>query len=102
MTPETHPTNAAHPLLPNAPQGLPFETIHTLSDAARHLYDVMFDYCTYAADPQYQQIHKFRQAIARIANAADRDALIAYFNTEPAIQDHNMTVPAWQYYADPY
>ena len=82
--------------------GLPMETIMTLSPKARHLYDTIYDYCTYASDPQYQTLHKFRNQIARLANAVDRDALIAYFNADPAIQDHNMTVPAWQYYADPY
>jgi len=81
--------------------GLQFDQIDALSDAARELYNAIFDYCTYAADPQYQQIHRFRKRIAALP-LRDRDALIAYFNAEPAIQDHNMQVPAWQYYADPY
>lgn len=82
--------------------GLAFDQIQSLTAPARALYNQIFDYCTYAADPRYQTLHKFRQAIARIANTADRDTLIAYFNADPAIQDPNMKVPAWQYFADAY
>ena len=82
--------------------GLPAETIMSLSDAARTLYNCIFDYCTYAADPQYRTLHAFRTRIAHMENAAERDILIAYFNADPAIHDHNMTVPAYEYFAAPY
>ena len=92
----------AHPLLPATPVGLPTETYLSLSDAARTVYNALFDYCTYAADPQYRTLHNFRMRIARIENCAERDILITYFNSDPAIHDHNATVPAWQYFQDPY
>ena len=82
--------------------GLPAETIMSLSHAARELYNNIFDYCTYAADPQYHTLHAFRARIAHMENAAERDILIAYFNADPAIHDHNMTVPAYEYFAAPY
>ncbi len=100
--PQPTVSDTVHPLLPPAPAGLPVETYLTLSDTARTLYNCIFDYCTYAADPQYRTLHAFRARIARLENAAERDILIAYFNSDPAIHDHNMTVPAWQYFADPY
>ena len=92
----------AHPLLPATPVGLPVETYLSLSDAARAVYNALFDYCTYAADPQYRTLHAFRNRIARIECSVERDILIAYFNSDPAIHDHNATVPAWQYFEDPY
>lgn len=81
--------------------GLAPDQIDELSEQARQLYNNIFDYCTYAADPQYATLHKFRVRIAALP-AADRDALIQYFNTDPAIQDHNATVPAYEYFAAPY
>jgi hypothetical protein len=81
--------------------GLTHHQIHALSDAGRKLYNAMFDYCTYAADPQYRTLHHFRQQIAALP-AADQCALIAYFNADPAIQHHHMTCSAWEYFAAPY
>ena len=81
--------------------GLPLETIMALSPKARHLYDLIYDYCTYASDPQYRTLHRFRNQIAQL-DIRDRDILISYFNADPAIADHNMKVPAWDYFADPY
>ncbi len=81
--------------------GLTHEQIDDLSEPGRRLYNNIFDYCTYASDPQYRTLHRFRQQIAQL-DARDRDVLIGYFNTDPAIQDHNMTVSAWDYFADPY
>ena len=81
--------------------GLTDDQIDALSETARQLYNNIFDYCTYAADPQYHTLHKFRVRIAALP-VADRDALIAYFNADPAIQDSNMTVPAYEYFAAPY
>ena len=91
-----------HPLLPNPPTGLPIELIMSLHDEARSLYDAIYDYCTYAADPQYQVLHKFRNQIARIENAGDREILIGYFNTDPAIQWRGMPETPYAYYAEPY
>lgn len=82
--------------------GLDMDCIMQLSPQARELYNAIFDYCTYAADPRYQTLHKFRTAIDRLASVADRDALIAYFNHDPAIQDHNMKCSAWEYFQHPY
>ena len=81
--------------------GLTHEQIDKLSVTARQLYNNIFDYCTYASDPQYQTLHKFRNRISNL-DARDRAILIGYFNADPAIQDHNMTVPAWEYFEAPY
>ena len=94
--------NEALNFWPKESIGLPLETMMTLSPKARHLYDTIYDYCTYASDPQYQTLHKFRNQIARLANAVERDILIAYFNNDPAIQWNGMPCDPWQYYADPY
>ena len=96
----THADNM-HPLLPNPPMGLPMETIMRLSSKARLLYDTIYDYCTYAADPQYATLHKFRVAISKLTGR-DRDILIHYFNHDPAIQWNGMSCEPWQYYAAPY
>jgi len=82
--------------------GLDMDSIMQLSPEARELYNAIYDYCTYASDPQYQVLHKFRNQIDRLANAGDREILIGYFNQDPAIQDHNMTCSAWEYFQDPY
>jgi hypothetical protein len=92
----------SHPLLPNAPAGLPIETIMSLSEQARALYDCMFDYCTVAADPQYQTLHKFRNKIAALDNVRDRDILIGYFNSDPAIRWNGMPCAPYAYYEKPY
>ena len=81
--------------------GLPLESIMIISPKARQLYDLIYDYCTYSSDPQYQTLHKFRNKISHLEQR-DRDILIGYFNTDPAIQDHHMTVPAYEYFKDPY
>jgi hypothetical protein len=87
---------------PKDQTGLPLELIMSLNDEARALYDTIYDYCTYAADPQYQTLHKFRNQIARLANAGDREILIGYFNTDPAIQWRGMPCAPYEYYAKPY
>jgi hypothetical protein len=81
--------------------GLAPDQIDALSVPARQLYNNMFDYCTYAADPQYQTLHRFRMRIAALPQP-HRDTLIAYFNHDPAIQDHNMKTSAYEYFAAPY
>jgi hypothetical protein len=74
----------------------------TLSENAKHLYNTMYDYCTYASDPQYQTLHAFRNKIANIANQRERGILINYFNNDPAIRWTGMPAEPWEYYAKPY
>jgi hypothetical protein len=87
---------------PHEAIGLPVDVIMCLNDEARMLYDKIYDYCTYAADPQYQKLHKYRNQIARLANAADREILIAYFNQDPAIRFRGMPCEPFEYYKEPY
>lgn len=101
MNAVTELNSNAHALLPNPILGLPIETIMSLSDPARHLYNQIFDYGTYAADPQYHTLHKFRMAIAKL-DSGDRDTLITYFNNDPAIQWTGMPEMPYAYYAKPY
>jgi hypothetical protein len=81
--------------------GLTDEQIDALSETARQLYNNIFDYCTYASDPQYQTLHKFRMRIHALP-VSDRDALIAYFNADPAITWTDMPSAPYEYYATPY
>ena len=98
MNTATQTVNDHHPLLPNPPMGLPIEIIMSLSDPARFLYDSIFDYCTYAADPQYQTLHTYRNRIAALDDHRDRDILIAYFNADPAIRWTGMPEEPYEYY----
>jgi len=102
MNTVTESHSMAHAPLPNPPLGLPIETIMSLSETARHLYDSMYDYCTYAADPQYQTLHKFRNRIAALDDHRDRDALIAYFNNDPAIRWNGIPQEPYLYYKKDY
>ena len=81
--------------------GLPLESIMTLSPKARHLYDLIYDYCTYASDPQYQTLHKFRNKISKLERA-DRDVLIGYFNNDPAIKWNGIPEEPYLYYKKDY
>lgn len=81
--------------------GLTDDQIDALSETARQLYNAIFDYCTYASDPQYATLHKFRARIQQL-DAPDRDALIAYFNADPAITWTGMPGAPYEYYAAPY
>ena len=99
MNTVTESNSNAHPLLPNPPMGLCIETIMSLSEQARHLYDSIFDYCTYAADPQYQTLHTYRNAIAALDNHRDRDILTTYFNNDPAIRWTGIPQEPYIYYA---
>lgn len=94
--------STSHPPLHDAPIGLPADTIMGLSEQARHLYDQIYDYCTYAADPQYKTLHTFRNKIAKIANQRERGMLIHYFNNDPAIGWTGMPSAPYEYYAQPY
>ena len=98
----SEPNNDYHPLLPHGPVGLPVETYLTLSEQAKCLYNAMFDYVTYAADPQYQTLHTYRNRIAALDNHRDRDTLIAYCNADPAIRWNGMPEAPWVYYKKDY
>ena len=102
MNTVTESHSNAHPLLPNPIIGLPVETIMSLSEEARHLYDSMFDYCTYASDPQYQTLHTYRKRIAALDNIRDRDVLIGYFNSDPAIRWTGIPEEPYVYYKKDY
>lgn len=102
MNTEADSDNSTHPLLDKAIIGLPVETIMSLSEPARMLYDTIYEYCTYAADPQYQTLHKFRKRIAALDNGRERAILIDYFNADPAIHWPGMPSQPWDYYAQPY
>ena len=102
MNSEADYDNSTHPLLPNPIIGLPVETIMHLSEEARFLYDSIFDYCTYSSDPQYQKLHKYRNAIAALDNVRDRDVLIQYFNNDPAIRWTGIPEMPYAYYAKDY
>ena len=82
--------------------GLPVDVIMSMNDEARALYDSIYDYCTYASDPQYQTLHKFRNQIDRMANTGDREILIGYFNQDPAIRFNGMPSEPFEYYKEPY
>ena len=101
MNTVTESNSNAHALLPNPPIGLPVETIMSLSEQARSLYDSIFDYCTYAADPQYQTLHKFRTAISKL-DTGDRDILTTYFNMDPAIRWNGIPEEPYLYYQKDY
>lgn len=94
--------NSTHPLLAKHFHGLPVETIMSLSDEARTLYDSIYDYCTYSADPQYQKLHTYRNRIAALDNIRDRDILIEYFNNDPAIRWTGIPEAPYLYYKTDY
>ena len=77
------------------------EKFNSLSQEAKYLYTTIYDYCTYASDPQYQRLHKFRNAINKL-EGRDREVLIEYFNNDPAINWPGISSVPWQYYEKPY
>lgn len=77
------------------------ETLQRLSGAARAVYDLIYDYCTYAADPQYKTLHQFRVMINKM-EGTDKVLLMEYFNNDPAIGWNGMPCEPWLYYKDPY
>jgi len=82
--------------------GLTVETVMCLSQETRKLYDLIYDYCTYSSDPQYQVLHKFRGLINRLANPGERNIMISYFNSDPAIRWNGIPSEPWSYYEKPY
>ena len=81
--------------------GIPVEKFTTLSQEARYLYTTIYDYCTYASDPQYKRLHAFRNSISKL-EGRDREILIEYFNNDPAINWPGISSKPWDYYKDPY
>jgi len=81
--------------------GLTPDKYAALSQDARYLYTCIYDYCTYAADPQYQRLHKFRQAISKL-DTGDRAILIEYFNNDPAIRWPGIPEEPYEYYRKDY
>jgi len=81
--------------------GLPLEKLMLLSDKARTLYDLIYDYCTYSSDPQYQTLHKFRTAINKL-EGTDKELMVEYFNSDPAIRWNGMSSLPFEYYSKPY
>lgn len=81
--------------------GLPAHMYDQLSQDARYLYTCIYDYCTYADDPQYKRLHAFRNAINKLVGT-DKDIMIQYFNHDPAIRWSGMPCDPWTYYAAPY
>lgn len=81
--------------------GLAFAKYDLLTLDGKILYNMVYDYCTYASDPQYQTLHKFRNKINKLAGR-DRELLIEYFNHDPAIRWPGMPCEPWDYYAKPY
>ena len=77
------------------------EKLNSLSQEAKYLYTCIYDYCTYSPDPQYQRLHNFRKSIDKLTGT-DREVLIEYFNTDPAINWNGISAKPWDYYSQPY
>jgi hypothetical protein len=78
------------------------ERFNELSQEAKYIYTTIYDYCTYASDPQYQKLHQFRNVIDKKFTGKDRDILIDYFNTDPAIRWNGIPQEPFEYYRKPY
>jgi hypothetical protein len=81
---------------------IPVATYMTLGAQAKQVYNALSDYLLSSADPQYQTLHKFRNAIDSIASDTDKQILINYFNAEQATNWSGMPAAPWEYYAKPY
>jgi len=81
--------------------GIPTELYMELSQDAKFLYTSIYDYCTYASDPQYQRLHQYRTSISRLPEP-DRSILVEYFNNDPAINWNGISSPPYEYYSKPY
>ena len=77
------------------------ERLNSMSQEAKYLYSIIFDYCTYASDPQYKVLHAFRKQINKL-KPHDRDIMIEYFNSDPAINWSGISSKPWDYYEKPY
>ena len=80
---------------------IPEDQYYELSPGARYLYTTIYDYCTYASDPQYKTLHEFRKSISKLGGR-DREILIDYFNNDPAINWNGISSEPWLYYEKPY
>lgn len=81
--------------------GLTPEKYNVLSQEARYLYTTIYDYCTYSSDPQYQNLHLYRNSINKLPEP-DRSIMIEYFNNDPAIRWNGMSSLPFEYYRKPY
>jgi len=81
--------------------GLEFSEYQKLSPDGQDVYNQIFDYCTYASDPQYPRLHIFRTKISKL-DSGSRDILINYFNNDPAIRWNGIPEEPWEYYKKPY
>mgnify|MGYP001449142608 CR=1 FL=1 len=101
MNKETNATESLPYFWPKEPIGLTEAKFNALSQEAKYLYTTIYDYCTYASDPQYQRLHKFRQAISKL-DIGDRAILIEYFNQDPAIRWNGIPEEPYAYYRKDY
>ena len=89
-------------ITPETPETIKWsKRFNELSQEAKFLYTSIYDYCTYAADPQYQKLHAYRNQISKL-DQRDRDILIEFFNNDPAIRFNGMPSEPFEYYKDPY
>jgi hypothetical protein len=87
---------------PETPETIQWsKRFNELSQEARFLYTSIYDYCTYASDPQYQRLHAYRNQISKL-QGRDRDILVEYFNADPAIRWTGIPADPYAYYAQPY
>lgn len=86
----------------NSTIGMHYEKYDQLTLDGKTVYNLLFDYCMYSSDPQYQTLHKFRKKIDQLTNHTDKQLLIEYFNSDPAIRWHGIPTEPWLYYSKPY
>ena len=87
---------------PETPETIQWsKRFNELSQEAKFLYTSIYDYCTYAADPQYQRLHKYRNQISKL-EGRDRDILIEFFNNDPAIRWNGIPQEPYLYYQKDY
>ena len=77
------------------------DKLNSLSQEAKYLYCLIYDYCTYHPDPQYQKLHTYRMQISKL-DVRDRDILIEYFNHDPAIRWNGIPSEPYEYYKKDY
>jgi hypothetical protein len=101
MNTETNTTETLPYFWPKEQTGLSEAKYNSLSQDARYLYCIIYDYCTYHPDPQYQKLHQYRMQISKL-DCGDRDILIEYFNHDPAIRWTGIPEEPYAYYRKDY
>ena len=87
---------------PETPETIKWsKRFNALSQEAKFLYTTIYDYCTYAADPQYQRLHEYRKQISKL-HGQDREILVEFFNNDPAIRWNGIPQEPYAYYAKDY